>query len=56
MTMSQRRSWSAPQKLSILDEARQADMSVSEVCRRHGISVGQYRGGSSNASAAPRFL
>ena len=42
MTTSQRRSWSAPQKVSIQDEGRRADMSVSEVCRRHGISVGQF--------------
>jgi transposase len=42
MTRSQRRTWSAAQKLSILDEARQGQMSVSEVCRRHGISAGQF--------------
>jgi len=42
MTTSQRRSWSAQQKLAILDEARKAGMTVSEVCRRHGVSVGQF--------------
>jgi len=42
MTTSQRRSWSAQQKLTILDEARKAGMTVSEVCRRHGVSVGQF--------------
>lgn len=42
MTTSQRRSWSAQQKLAILEEARKASMTVSEVCRRHGISVGQF--------------
>ena len=42
MTTSQRRLWSAAQKLSILEEARQGNMSVSEVCRRHGISAGQF--------------
>lgn len=42
MTTSQRRSWSAQQKLAILEEARKAGMTVSEVCRQHGISVGQF--------------
>lgn len=42
MTQSQRRAWTAQQKLVILDEARQANMAVSEVCRRHGISAGQF--------------
>jgi len=42
MTSSKRRTWSAEQKLAILDEARKAGMTVSEVCRRHGVSVGQF--------------
>jgi transposase-like protein len=33
-----RRNWSAEAKLRILDEARQTEHSVSEVCRRHQIS------------------
>ena len=37
-----RRHWTAQQKLAILDEARQSGQSVSEVCRRHQIAVGQF--------------
>ncbi len=37
-----RRQWSAQQKLQILEEARQAGHSVSEVCRRHQVAVGQF--------------
>lgn len=37
-----RRSWSAEQKLRILEEARQTGHSVSEVCRRHQISPTLY--------------
>lgn len=33
-----RRIWTAEEKLRILDEARQTEHSVSEVCRRHQIS------------------
>ena len=42
MTTEKRRTWSAQQKLTILDEARKAGMTVSEVCRRHAVSVGQF--------------
>lgn len=42
MTSETRRRWTADQKLKILDEARQAGQSVSEVCRRHQISAGQF--------------
>ena len=42
MTPEKRRSWSAEQKLTILDEARKAGMAVSEVCRRHRVSIGQF--------------
>ena len=42
MTTVKRRTWSAQEKLAILDEARKAGMTVSEVCRRHGVSVGQF--------------
>jgi len=37
-----RRRFSAKEKLAILEEGRQAGASISEVCRRHGISSGQY--------------
>ncbi len=37
-----RRPWTAEQKLKIIEEARQGGQSVSEVCRRHGISAGQF--------------
>jgi transposase len=40
-TKSQRR-WTAEEKLKILDEARQAGQTVSEVCRRHQIAAGQF--------------
>jgi transposase len=42
MPTNNRRHWTAQQKLAILDEARQAGQSVSEVCRRHQIGVGQF--------------
>ncbi|HPZ77353.1 MAG TPA: transposase [Thermosynergistes sp.] len=35
-----RRKWSAKEKLRILEEARQAGESVSEVCRRHQVAPG----------------
>jgi transposase-like protein len=37
-----RRQWTAEDKLKIIQEARQADQTVSDVCRRHGIAVGQF--------------
>jgi transposase-like protein len=37
-----RRQWTAEQKFQILEEARQSDATVSEVCRRHGIGSGQF--------------
>ncbi len=42
MTATNRRHWTAQQKLAILDEARQAGANISEVCRRHQIAVGQF--------------
>ena len=39
---SQRRHWTAEEKLRIIEEARSTDSSVSEVCRRYGIGVGQF--------------
>lgn len=42
MTSQTRRHWTADEKLKILDEARQAGQSVSEVCRRHQIVPGQF--------------
>jgi len=37
-----RRQWTPDEKLQIVREARQADQTVSDVCRRHGIAVGQF--------------
>ena len=37
--MTNRRQCSGEEKLRILEEARQPGMSVSEVCRRHGIAA-----------------
>ena len=37
--MSKKRRFSGAEKLKILEEARQPGMSVSEVCRRHGLSA-----------------
>jgi transposase-like protein len=42
MGAQKRRQWRAEQKLQILEEARQSDATVSEVCRRHGIGSGQF--------------
>ncbi len=37
-----RRRWTAEEKLSILEEARQTGQSISEVCRRHQLAPGQF--------------
>lgn len=37
-----RRRWTAKEKLQILKEGRESGASVSEVCRRHGVSTAQY--------------
>ena len=37
-----RRRWTAEEKLRILQEGRQTDGSIAEVCRRHGITAGQF--------------
>lgn len=37
-----RRRWTAEEKLTILQEARQAGHTVSEVCRRHQIQPTQF--------------
>jgi len=42
MSAKSRRHWSAEEKLQIIQEARQTEHSVSEVCRRHGLAVGQF--------------
>jgi transposase len=42
MSCENRRRWTAEEKLSILEEARQSGQSISEVCRRHQIAAGQY--------------
>jgi len=42
MASNARRQWTAEEKLQILDEARKAGQTVSDVCRRHQIAVGQF--------------
>ena len=42
MSPKNRRRWTAQEKLSILEEARQSGQSVSEVCRRHQVAPGQF--------------
>jgi len=37
-----RRHWTAEEKLRIIEEARQTEHTVSEVCRRHSLAVGQF--------------
>ena len=36
------RRWTAEEKLQILDEARKTGQTVSEVCRRHQVALGQF--------------
>jgi transposase-like protein len=42
MATTNRRHFTAQQKLAILDEARQSGTPISEVCRRHQIAPGQF--------------
>ena len=42
MSTESRRRWTAEEKLSILEEARQSGQSISEVCRRHQVAPGQF--------------
>lgn len=42
MNTKSRRSWTAEDKLRILEEARQSGQAVSEVCRRHQIAATQF--------------
>ena len=42
MSKQSPRRWSAQQKLAILEEARQGDLQVSEVCRKHQIAPGVF--------------
>jgi transposase len=42
MSKRTQRTWTAEDKLRILDEARQAGQAVSEVCRRHQIAPTQF--------------
>jgi transposase len=42
MSSKNRRRWTAEEKLSILEEARQGGQSISEVCRRNQIAPGQF--------------
>ena len=39
---SQRRRWTAEEKLQILEEARHTGCAVSEVCRRRSLAPGQF--------------
>jgi len=40
--MGKQRRWLAQEKLKILKEGQQSGVSISEVCRRHGISTSHY--------------
>jgi transposase len=42
MDTKSRRHWSAEEKLSLLEEARQSGAPISEVCRRHQVAPGQF--------------
>jgi len=42
MSSTNRRRFTAEEKLSILEEARQSGQSISEVCRRHQLAAGQF--------------
>jgi len=42
MSTQSRRRWTAEEKLQIIEEARQTEHTVSEVCRRHCLAVGQF--------------
>ncbi|MBC8447732.1 MAG: transposase [Chloroflexi bacterium] len=42
MTTKKRQRWTAERKLQIIEEARQTDHTVSEVCRHHGVATGQF--------------
>ena len=42
MPFRNHRRWTAEEKLSILEEARQSGQSISEVCRRHQVAPGQF--------------
>jgi transposase len=41
MTTTRRR-WTAEEKLQVLTEGRQTGQTVSEVCRRHQLALGQF--------------
>lgn len=42
MSTSTRRQWTAEEKLKIVEEARQTNQTVSEICRHYGIGTGQF--------------
>lgn len=42
MSVNNRRRWTAEEKLSILEEARQSGQSISQVCRRHQVAPGPF--------------
>jgi len=53
MTNQKRRQWTAEQKLQIIEEARQTDATVSEVCRRHALAQASSTSGRSSLGRAP---
>ncbi len=42
MSSQKRRHWKAEEKFQMLEEGRKTDSTVSEVCRRYGIGIGQF--------------
>lgn len=42
MSTQKRRRWTAEEKLRIIEEARQTEHTVSEVCRHHSLATGQF--------------
>ena len=44
MSTQNHRRWTAEEKMRIIEEARQTEHSVSEVCRRYGLATGQFYG------------
>lgn len=44
MSQSKRRTWTAAEKMRIVLLGMQANVDVAELCRREGISPGQYYG------------
>ena len=53
MTSRKRRDWTAEEKLSILEEARQRLQTISGVCRQQGIATGQFYAWEKEARRGP---